>query len=79
LIAGAVRAATGDDPIHVPARGGSLPMWVFTRTLGLPALVLPLGNVDEANHAPNENFTLDRFYQGIAISAAILLALSGRR
>jgi acetylornithine deacetylase/succinyl-diaminopimelate desuccinylase-like protein len=74
-VAGAVRAVTGEEPLHAPAVGGSLPMWVFTRTLGLPALLLPFGNVDEANHAPNENFALDRFYEGIAISAAILLAL----
>ena len=78
VVAGAVRSVTGEEPVHVPVAGGSLPMWVFTRSLGLPALLLPLGNVDEANHAPNENFTLDRFYQGIAISAATLLAVAGR-
>jgi acetylornithine deacetylase/succinyl-diaminopimelate desuccinylase-like protein len=77
-VAAAVRAVTGQEPVHRPTLGGSLPMWVFTRTLGLPALLLPLGNVDEANHAPNENFALDRFYQGIAISAAILLELGQR-
>jgi acetylornithine deacetylase/succinyl-diaminopimelate desuccinylase-like protein len=77
-VAAAVRAVTGQEPVHRPTLGGSLPMWVFTRTLGLPALLLPLGNVDEANHAPNENFVLDRFYQGIAISAAILLELGQR-
>jgi acetylornithine deacetylase/succinyl-diaminopimelate desuccinylase-like protein len=76
-IAAAMRAATDQEPVHVPVAGGSLPMWVFTRSLGLPALLLPFGNVDEANHAPNENLTLDNFFQGIAISAATLLALSG--
>jgi acetylornithine deacetylase/succinyl-diaminopimelate desuccinylase-like protein len=75
VVADAVRAVTGKEPIHLPARGGSLPMWVFTRTLGLPTLVLPFGNVDEANHAPNENLTLERFYEGVAVSASILLAL----
>lgn len=74
-VARAVRAATGQEPVHRPTMGGSLPMWVFTRSLGVPALLLPLGNVDEANHAPNENFTLDRFYQGIAVSVATLLML----
>lgn len=77
LVAGAVRRVTGADPLRVPARGGSLPMWVFTRTLGLPTFLLPFGNPDEANHAPNENFTLENFYQGIALSAAILLDLGG--
>lgn len=77
VVAGAMRAATGEEPVHVPVAGGSLPMWVFTRALGRPALLLPFGNVDEANHAPNENFDLERFCQGIAISAATLLALGG--
>lgn len=76
-VAGAIRAATGNEPVHRPTMGGSLPMWVFTRTLGLPALVLPLGNPDQANHAPNENLALDRFYQGIAVSAAVQLGLAG--
>lgn len=76
-VAGAVRAATGEEPLHVPVAGGSLPMWVFTRSLGLPALLLPFGNVDEANHAPNENLDLTYFYRGITIAAGVLLALSG--
>ena len=76
VVAAAVRAATGEEPVHMPTLGGSLPLWVFTRSLGLPALLVPFGNVDEANHAPNENFALDRYYQGIAISAATLLALA---
>lgn len=74
-VAQAMRAATGQDPVPRPTMGGSLPMWVFTRSLSLPALLLPLGNVDEANHAPNENFALDRFYQGITLAAGILLTL----
>jgi acetylornithine deacetylase/succinyl-diaminopimelate desuccinylase-like protein len=75
-VASAVRRVTGEEPLHVPVAGGSLPMWVFTRSLGIPALLLPFGNVDEANHAPNENLDLAYFYQGITIAAAVLLALS---
>ncbi|MFS8498924.1 MAG: M20/M25/M40 family metallo-hydrolase [Micromonosporaceae bacterium] len=75
-VARGVRAVTGQEPLHVPVAGGSLPMWVFTRSLGLPALLLPFGNYDEANHAPNENLDLTCFYQGIRISAAVLLALA---
>jgi hypothetical protein len=32
--------------------------------------------VDEANHAPNENLELARFYSGITASAAILARLA---
>ena len=30
-------AAQGEEPLLVPAMGGSLPDYVFTKTLGLPA------------------------------------------
>lgn len=75
VVAGAVTAATGREPLRVPVAGGSLPMWVFTRSLGLPALLFPFGNADQANHAPDENLDLTYFYGGIGISAAVLLAL----
>ena len=56
----------------MPTMGGSLPDYVFTQTLGVPALVVPYANADDANHAPNENLELDRFIQGIKTGAAIL-------
>jgi acetylornithine deacetylase/succinyl-diaminopimelate desuccinylase-like protein len=48
-------AAQGEEPLLVPALGGSLPDYVFTKTLGLPAFGVPYANADESNHAPNEN------------------------
>ena len=55
--------------------GGSLPEYVFTRTLGIPCFGVPYANADEANHAPNENMELARFYDGIRTSAALLAHL----
>ena len=48
-------AAQGEEPLIVPAMGGSLPNYVFTKTMGLSTFVVPYANSDEANHAPNEN------------------------
>jgi acetylornithine deacetylase/succinyl-diaminopimelate desuccinylase-like protein len=70
-----IRAARGVDPYLYPAVGGSLPDYVFTRILGLPAFVTPYANADEANHAPNENLDLDLFHQGIRSGAALLHSL----
>lgn len=67
----------GEPPLLVPALGGSLPLHVFTGVLGLPCYGIPFANVDEANHAPNENLELRRFYAGITASAAILDRLAG--
>jgi acetylornithine deacetylase/succinyl-diaminopimelate desuccinylase-like protein len=50
----AMTAVQGEPPLLVPALGGSLPDYVFTRILGVPSLGLPFANADEANHAPDE-------------------------
>jgi acetylornithine deacetylase/succinyl-diaminopimelate desuccinylase-like protein len=70
----AITAAQG-APLLVPAMGGSLPDYVFTKGLGLPAFQVPYANADEANHAPNENLETERFFNGIKTGAAILAYL----
>ncbi len=68
----AIVAAQGEAPLLVPALGGSLPDYVFTKILGLPAFTVPYANADEANHAPNENMEVERFINGIKTGAAML-------
>lgn len=67
--------AQEEEPLIVPALGGSLPDYVFTKLLGLPAFGVPYANADEANHAPNENLEIERFYTGIRTGAAMLAEL----
>lgn len=74
----AVARAQGVEPLLVPALGGSLPEYVFTQTLGLPAFGVPYANADEANHAPNENLEVERFMAGIKTGAALLSYLGAR-
>lgn len=68
----AILAARGVEPLMYPTVGGSLPDYVFTKILGLPAFVVPYANADEANHAPNENLEIVRFTDGIRTGAALL-------
>lgn len=68
----AIHAAQGREPLLVPARGGSLPNYVFTGTLGIAAFGIPYANADESNHAPNENLELARFFAGIKTGAAMI-------
>ena len=77
----ALIAAQGAEPLLVPAMGGSLPNYVFTKTLGIPAFGVPYANADEANHAPNENMEVARFFMGIKTGAAMLsyLGASGMK
>lgn len=68
----AIIAAQGTEPLLVPAMGGSLPTYVFTRILGAPTFGIPYANADEANHAPDENLEVERFFMGIRTGAAML-------
>jgi acetylornithine deacetylase/succinyl-diaminopimelate desuccinylase-like protein len=71
----AIVAARGVEPLLYPTVGGSLPDYVFTKILGLPAFVVPYANADEANHAPNENLEIERFIDGIRTGCALLAEL----
>ena len=55
--------------------GGSLPSYVFTKTLGLHTFMVPYANADESNHAPNENMEVERIIKGIKTGAAMLTYL----
>jgi acetylornithine deacetylase/succinyl-diaminopimelate desuccinylase-like protein len=70
-----VAVAQGEEPLLVPALGGSLPDYVWTKILGVPAFTVPYANADESNHAPNENIEVERFIAGIKTGAAILAFL----
>lgn len=76
-IRNAIQAAQDEEPLAIPAMGGSLPDYVFTKILGLPAFGTPYANPDEANHAPNENLEVERFMRGIKTGAALLANLGG--
>ncbi|MCJ7701420.1 MAG: M20/M25/M40 family metallo-hydrolase [Anaerolineales bacterium] len=71
----AITTAQGVVPLEYPCTGGSLPDYVFTKILNIPAFVTPYGNADESNHAPNENLALDCFINGIRTGAAVLTYL----
>jgi acetylornithine deacetylase/succinyl-diaminopimelate desuccinylase-like protein len=75
----AARTGNGVEPLLFPLLGGSLPDYVFTKILGLPAFGTPYANADEANHAPNENLSLDCFHKGIRTGAALLSELGKMR
>lgn len=68
----AITSAYGQEPLLYPTGFGSLPGYVFTDILGIPAFVVNYANADAANHAPNENMTLECFHNGIRAGVAIL-------
>jgi acetylornithine deacetylase/succinyl-diaminopimelate desuccinylase-like protein len=71
-------AGLREEPLLIPALGGSLPIAQFSDVLDIPCYGVPLANADERNHAPNENMEVDRFLRGISGAAGVLLALGGQ-
>ena len=77
LVVETVAKARGKAPVVKPSLGGSLPDSVWTRTLGVPSVLVPYANPDENNHGPNENLELEAFFAGIRTSIRILEAFRG--
>jgi acetylornithine deacetylase/succinyl-diaminopimelate desuccinylase-like protein len=71
-----VERGFGTRPIDVPLVGGSLPDAVWTKTLGTPSFLVPYGDPEQANHAPNESYSIERYGQGIRTSAILLAELA---
>jgi len=75
VVRDAVERGFGQRPIDIPLVGGSLPDATWTKTLGIPSFLVPYGAPEQANHSPNESYRIERLWQGIATSAALLAAL----
>jgi len=71
----ALGPATGGSLVVMPALGGSIPMELFDRVLGVPIALFPIANHDNNQHGPNENFRIRNLRDGIAMHAALLAGL----
>ena len=67
-----VKEVTGDELILLPTLGGSLPLYLFTDVLKKPALVVPIANHDNNQHAANENIRVENLWYGIKLMGAIM-------
>jgi acetylornithine deacetylase/succinyl-diaminopimelate desuccinylase-like protein len=75
----AVRSAYNTEPVIQPTLGGSLPDAIWTRTMGIPSVMVPYANADESNHSPNENLVVERFFDGIRCTCCVLSGLGGMK
>lgn len=73
----AVQEAAGDQALRVPALGGSLPLYLFTDGLNKPAVIVPIANHDNNQHAPDENLRIANLWYGIDLYAAIFSMREG--
>ena len=79
VIARAIKDCRHLEPLLNLASGGSLPNAVWPDVLGIAHIDVPYANADENNHSPNENLSLERFYDGIHVSAQVFAALARAR
>jgi acetylornithine deacetylase/succinyl-diaminopimelate desuccinylase-like protein len=70
-IIAAIEAARGTT-VKMPTLGGSVPLYIFTDILRLPAIGIPIANHDNNQHSANENIRLQNLWDGIETMAALL-------
>ncbi|MEX2499359.1 MAG: M20/M25/M40 family metallo-hydrolase [Wenzhouxiangellaceae bacterium] len=64
--------AAGEPVLQVPSLGGTLPVFLFSEVLGQPAIIVPIANHDNNQHAADENIRLANLWYGIDLYAALL-------
>ncbi len=72
----ALRISFGREPLRL-REGVSIPLVALAkRVLGVDSLLVGLALPDDRAHAPNERFSLEGFYLGKKMSAALWTSLS---
>ena len=70
--AAADRAFGAGSLVIAPGMGGTLPLTPFTEVLGKPAVIVPVANHDNNQHAPDENLRIANLWYAIDLYAALL-------
>ena len=68
----AIAKEFGTPPVSIRTMGGTVPIIPAINTLGIPAIIVPMVNMDNNQHNPNENIRIGNISQGIKICATIL-------
>ena len=71
----ALMTAAGHEPVRLPTMGGSVPIYLFQQPDDTPAIVLPIVNHDNNQHAANENLRLQNLWDGIEVFAVLFAGL----
>ena len=69
----AVQSTVEYPVILIPSMGGSLPLYLFEKTLNAKVITVPVVNYDNNQHAENENVQLKFLWEGIETLAIIMV------
>lgn len=62
----------GEELILLPSLGGSLPLYLFTDVLQKPAIIVPVANHDNNQHAADENIRVANLWYAIQLMGALM-------
>ena len=65
-------ASFGKKPVSIRTMGGTVPIIPAITELDIPAIIVPMVNMDNNQHNPNENIRIGNIRQGIKICLAVL-------
>lgn len=67
-----ITTAFDEEPILIRTMGGTVPITPAIQVLDIPAIIVPMVNMDNNQHNPNENIRIGNIIQGIKMCLAIL-------
>lgn len=62
----------GEKPVTIRTMGGTVPIIPAINTLQIPAVIVPMVNMDNNQHNPNENLRIGNMVEGIKMCLVIL-------
>lgn len=71
-LSSALKKAHGKDSVRIRIMGGTVPVTPLIEALGVPAVIVPMVNMDNNQHSPNENLRLGNLVDGIKTCVGIL-------
>ena len=69
---GSLKSNFDKDPLVIRIMGGTVPIIPLINALQIPTVIVPMVNMDNNQHNPNENIRIGNIRQGIKICLAIL-------
>ncbi len=69
----ALERTFGQEPVSIRSMGGTVPIIPAVKTLNIPAIIVPMVNMDNNQHNPNENIRIGNITAGIKTCMTILM------
>jgi acetylornithine deacetylase/succinyl-diaminopimelate desuccinylase-like protein len=67
----AISSNFAEPPVRIRIMGGTVPISPAVEALGIPAVIVPMVNMDNNQHNPNENLRIGNMINGIKICLSI--------